>query len=72
MGIYGERNEKQNRNSKAQVDNLSTNLINNKFQTYFDKLDAFAQTLADITDKYIKTGTDSYIYGEAASDDDSG
>lgn len=55
---------------KAQVDNLSSTSPNNKFQTYFDKLDAFAQTLADITDKYIKTVTDSYIYGEAASDDE--
>ncbi len=55
---------------KAQVDNLSSTSPNNKFQIYFDKLDAFAQTLADITDKYIKTVTDSYIYGEAASDDE--
>lgn len=54
---------------KAQVENLSSDSPNNKFQVYFDKLDAFAQTLGDITDKYIKTGTDTYVYGEAASDE---
>lgn len=37
-----------------------------------DKLDAFAQTLADISDKYIKTGTNSYIYGEAATNESLG
>ncbi|MBY0540518.1 MAG: flagellar basal body protein [Campylobacterales bacterium] len=57
---------------KAQTENLSSNSPNNKFQVYFDKLDAFAQTLGDITDKYIKTGTDAYIYGEAASDESLG
>lgn len=57
---------------KAQTENLSSDSPNNKFQVYFDKLDAFAQTLGDITDKYIKTGTDTYIYGEAASDESLG
>ncbi len=57
---------------KAQVENLSSDSPNNKFQVYFDKLDAFAQTLGDITDKYIKTGTDTYVYGEAASDESLG
>ena len=57
---------------KAQVENLSSDSPNNKFQVYFDKLDAFAQTLGDITDKYIKKGTDTYIYGEAASDESLG
>lgn len=57
---------------KAQVENLSSDSPNNKFQVYFDKLDAFAQTLGDITDKYIKTGTDTYLYGEAASDESLG
>ena len=53
---------------KAQTENLSSDSPNNKFQVYFDKLDAFAQTFADISDKYIETGTDKYTYGEAASD----
>lgn len=52
---------------KAQVDNLSTDSPNNKFQSYLDQLDAFAQTFSDISDKYIKTNT-GYVYGEAATD----
>lgn len=57
---------------KAQLDNLSTESSNNKFQLYLDKLDSFASTLADISDKYIQTGTNEYIYGEAASDESMG
>lgn len=57
---------------KAQIDNLSTESSNNKFQLYLDKLDSFASTLADISDKYIQTGTNEYIYGEAASDESMG
>lgn len=53
---------------KAQIENLSSDSSNNKFQLYLDKLDSFASTLADISDKYIQTGTNEYIYGEAASD----
>lgn len=52
---------------KAQVENLSSDSSNNKYQVYLDKLDTFAQTLADISDKYIKKGTNEYIYGEQAS-----
>uniref|UniRef100_UPI0040488063 flagellar hook-associated protein FlgK n=1 Tax=Aliarcobacter sp. TaxID=2321116 RepID=UPI0040488063 len=57
---------------KPQLDNLSSDSLNNKYQGYLDKLDAFAQTLADVSDKYIKTGSDEYIYGEALSDKNSG
>ncbi|MDD2291397.1 MAG: flagellar basal body rod C-terminal domain-containing protein [Aliarcobacter sp.] len=57
---------------KAQTENLSSDSTNNKYQIYLDKLDAFAQTLADISDKYIKTGTNSYIYGEAATNESLG
>ncbi len=57
---------------KAQVENLSSELTSNKFQNYLDKLDAFAQTLSDISEKYIKTSTGEYIYGEAASDESTG
>lgn len=57
---------------KAQIDNLSSDSSNNKFQLYLDKLDSFALTLADISDKYIQTGTNEYIYGEAASDESMG
>jgi flagellar hook-associated protein 1 FlgK len=57
---------------KAQVENLSSELTSNKFQDYLDKLDAFAQTLSDISEKYIKKSTGDYIYGEAASDESTG
>ncbi len=53
---------------KAQMENLSSDSSNNKYQVYLDKLDAFAQTLADITDKYIQTATNTYTYGEAATE----
>ncbi len=52
---------------KAQIENLSSDSSNNKYQVYLDKLDSFAQTLADISDKYIQTGTNEYIYGEQAA-----
>jgi flagellar hook-associated protein 1 FlgK len=72
IGIYDREVNLKSGIVKAQVDNLSSTSENNKFQTYFDRLDAFAQTLADITDKYIKTGTDTYVYGEAATDESLG
>jgi flagellar hook-associated protein 1 len=53
---------------KAQVDNLSSSTSNNKYQSYLDKLNSFAKTLADISDKFVKTGTNTYIYGDTASD----
>ena len=72
VAIYDREVSVKNGIIRAQVENLSSDSPNNKFQVYLDKLDAFAQTLADISDKYIKTGTDSYIYGEAASDESLG
>lgn len=56
---------------KASIENLSSNSENNKFQSYLNKLDALAKTLSDITDKYIQTDQNKYIYGEAASDESS-
>ncbi len=53
---------------KAQTDNLTSDSYNNKLQGYKDKLDNLAKTLSDLTDSYIKTGTDSYIYGDEATD----
>lgn len=53
---------------KAQIENLSSVSGNNKYQDYLDKLDTFVATLSDITDKYIKNGTDDYTYGENLSD----
>ncbi|MDD2895657.1 MAG: flagellar basal body rod C-terminal domain-containing protein [Aliarcobacter sp.] len=57
---------------KAQVENLSSDSSNNKYQVYLDKLNSFAQTLADVSNKYIQTGTNSYIYGEAATNESLG
>jgi flagellar hook-associated protein 1 len=57
---------------KAQVENLSSDSLNNKYQTYLNKLDTFAQTLSDISDKFIKTSSGDYIYGEAATDESLG
>lgn len=57
---------------KAQVQNLDSTNENNHFQQYKDKLDAFAQTLGDLTDSYIKTGIDEYVYGESSSDESLG
>ena len=72
VAIYDREVSVKNGIIRAQIENLSSDSPNNKFQVYLDKLDAFAQTLADISDKYIKTGTDNYIYGEAASDESLG
>ena len=72
VAIYDREVSVKNGIIRAQVENLSSDSPNNKFQVYLDKLDAFAQTLADISDKYIKTGTDNYIYGEASSDESLG
>ena len=72
VAIYDREIPVKNGIIRAQIENLSSDSPNNKFQGYLDKLDAFAQTLADISDKYIKTGTDKYIYGEAASDESLG
>lgn len=57
---------------KAQVDNLSSDSPNNKYQSYLDKLDSFAQTLSDISNEFIKTSSGDYIYGEAGSDESLG
>ena len=52
---------------KPQLDNLDSTSYNNKIQNYKDKLDSFAQTLSDLSDKYIKTD-DDYIYGDTSID----
>lgn len=53
---------------KVLIDNLDSNSPNNKYREYLDKLDSFAQTLADVTDKYIQTDDNTYLYGEAVTD----
>lgn len=69
LAIYNEEVEPKSGIIKAQLDNLSSDADNNKYQSYLDKLDSFAKTFADLYDSYIKTGTDEYIYGEASSDE---
>jgi flagellar hook-associated protein 1 FlgK len=68
IGIFDKEISLKSGTIKAQVDNLSSNSSSNKYQSYLNKLDSFAKTLSDISDKFVKTGTNSYIYGEAASD----
>lgn len=68
LTVYGEEVDLKNGMIKAQTENLSSEDYKNKYQSYLDQLDAFARTLADLSDSYIQTGTDEYIYGEAASD----
>ncbi|MBU3013317.1 flagellar basal body protein [Poseidonibacter lekithochrous] len=53
---------------KSQLDNLDSTSYNNKIQSYKDQLDSFAQTLSDLTDSYVKTGDDEYIYGDISID----
>ncbi|MGB5791278.1 flagellar hook-associated protein FlgK [Poseidonibacter sp.] len=53
---------------KAQTDNLTSDSYNNKIQGYKDKLDNLAKSLSDLTDSYIKTGIDEYVYGDKATD----
>jgi len=53
---------------KPQLDNLDSTSFNNKIQNYKDKLDSFAQTLSDLSDSYIKTNDDDYIYGDISID----
>jgi len=67
--IYDQEVELKSGVLKSQTESLSSNHPNNKIQVYKDKLDAFASTLADVTDKYIRKGQDDYIYGEKAIDE---
>ncbi len=68
IGIFDKEISLKSGTIKAQVDNLSSNSSSNKYQSYLNKLDSFTKTLSDISDKFVKTGTNSYIYGEVASD----
>ena len=54
---------------KVQTENLSSDSPNNKLQVYKDKLDQFVSTLSDVTDKYIRTDVDEYMFGEKAIDE---
>jgi flagellar hook-associated protein 1 len=53
---------------KAMTANLTTNSENNKFGTYKNMLDNFAQTLVDITSSFVRHPDNSYTFGEKAID----
>lgn len=72
LGLYDTKINVKNGILKAQLENMSTDSTMNKYQTYLDKLDAFAKTLSDITDKYSVDSNGKYIYGEMASDAQNG
>lgn len=72
LGLYETKINVKNGILKAQLENMSTDSTINKYQTYLDKLDAFAKTLSDITDKYSVDSGGKYIYGEIASDGQNG
>ncbi|XPV68977.1 MAG: FlgK family flagellar hook-associated protein [Halarcobacter sp.] len=72
LSVYGSEVSFKSGSLKAQLENLTTDSGKNKFTVYKEKLDAFARALSDVTDKYVKTGTDEYVYGEVASDEYSG
>ena len=72
LAVYNEEVNLKSGIIKAQTENLTSDNGNNKYQVYLDKLDDFAQTLADLSDSYINSGNDNYIYGEASSDENLG
>ncbi|MDY0327084.1 MAG: flagellar hook-associated protein FlgK [Arcobacteraceae bacterium] len=53
---------------KAMTSNLTTNSEDNKFATYKDLLDNFAQTLVDITSSFVRFPDNTYTFGEKAID----
>jgi flagellar hook-associated protein 1 FlgK len=68
LSVYEEEMKVKGGVLKPQLDNLDSTSFNNKIQNYKDKLDSFAQTLSDLTDKYIKVDDDNYIYGDTSID----
>ena len=53
---------------KANIENLTTESGNNKFDSYKNALDDFVKTFVDMTASYIKNEDGSYVYGEVATD----
>lgn len=68
LSVYNQEMSLKSGIVKAQTENLSSANPNNKYQTYLNDLDAFAQTLSDISDSYILNSNGEYIYGEAGND----
>lgn len=63
---YDERISISDGATKAKLENLDSSSSSNYIQMFKDKLNTFAQTLSDMTDKYLLNGDGSYIYGETA------
>ena len=72
IGIYEKEVTLKSGIIKAQVDNLSSNSTNNKYQSYLNQLDSFSKTLSDVYDKFIITSPNNYIYGDTEVDSSSG
>jgi flagellar hook-associated protein 1 FlgK len=72
LSVYGSEVSFKSGSLKAQLENLTTDSGYNRFTVFKDKLDAFARALSDVTDKYVKTGSDQYIYGHVATDEYNG
>ncbi|MEA1914579.1 MAG: flagellar basal body rod C-terminal domain-containing protein [Campylobacterota bacterium] len=53
---------------RAITENLTTTNTYNEFTKYRDSLDAFAQTLSDISDSYLRKDDGSYTYGQKSTD----
>lgn len=69
IAIYDKEVDLKSGVLKVQTDSISSDSPNNKLEIYKDKLDKFAKVLADVTDKYIRTGVDEYKFGEKAIDE---
>ncbi|PLY06484.1 MAG: flagellar hook-associated protein FlgK [Arcobacter sp.] len=68
LAVYDSEISVKSGSVKAQVDNLTSSSFNNKIVDYKNKLDDFARALSDMYDKFVKTGTDEYLYGHMATD----
>mgnify|MGYP003571693001 CR=1 FL=1 len=69
ISVYDKEIPVSSGSMKAQIENLSSISGSNKFESYKDQLDNFARTLSDMTDQFIRTGDESFVYGELAIDD---
>lgn len=53
---------------KPMLDNVNTTSYNNYYQDYKDKLDLFAQKLADLSNGFIENSDGTYVWGASASE----
>ena len=55
---------------KPIIDNIKSDATSNKFVQYKEKLDQFAKAISDLSSAFIETSTDTYVYGQDASEID--